>query len=126
MKSAKKLYEISKEQSSQLVKSVLNGVKERAIERCEEEANKGFTYYSIYLHQTFGFAKELLLNKCIELIKEFENNGYQISIDDSGNGYYINFIITFSWDGNIHKNKDKHFDIYEHLYDTEHGIIQEV
>lgn len=126
MKTAKELYKISKEQAPLLVKAVLDGVKEHSIKRCEEEANKGSTYYSIYLHQTLGFAKELLLNKCIELIKEFENNGYQISIDDSGNGYYINFIITFSWDGNIHKHKDKHFDIYEHLYDTERGIIQEV
>ena len=123
MKNAKELYEISKEQVSLLVKNVLDGVKEHCIERCEEEANLGSTSYSIYLKQTRGFAKELLLEKCIELVKDFEDNGFKVSIDDSGNGYYINFTITFSWDGTIHKKYDKHFDAYNHLYDTEGGIM---
>lgn len=122
MKTAKELYEISKEQAPLLVKAVLDGVKEHSIERCEEEANIGSTYYSIYLKQTLNFAKELLLEKCIELAKDFEDNGYKVSIDDSGNGFYINFIITFSWDGVIRKKYDKHFGTYEHLYDTDNGI----
>lgn len=122
MKSAKELYKISKEQAPLLVKGVLNGVKEHCIERCEEEANIGSTTYAIYLKQTRKFAKELLLEKCIELVKDFEDSGYKVSIDDSGNGYYINFIITFSWDGVVRKKNDKHFDIYTHLYDTENGI----
>lgn len=123
MKTAKELYEISKEQAPLLVKSVLDGVREHCIERCEEEANIGSTTYAIYLKQTREFAKELLLEKCIELAKDFEDNGYKVSIDDSGNGYYINFIITFSWDGTIRKKYDKHFGAYNHLYDTEGGIV---
>lgn len=123
MKTAKELYEISKEQAPLLVKGVLGGVKEHSIQRCEEEANKGFTCYSIYLNQTRDFAKELLLKECVELVKEFEENGYKVSIDDSGNRYYVNFIITFSWDETIHKKYDRHFGTYEHLYDTESGIL---
>lgn len=123
MKSAKELYEISKEQATLLVKAVLNGVKEHCITRCEEEANIGSTTYAIYLKQTREFAKELLLEKCIELVKDFEENGYKVSIDDSGNGYYISFIITFSWDGFVRKKYDKHFGVYKHLYDTENGIV---
>ena len=122
MKTAKELYEISKEQAPLLVKAVLDGVKEHSISRCEEEANKGSTYYSIYLKQTLGFAKELLLDKCIELVKEFDENGYKVSIDDSGNGYYINFIITFSWDGIVHKKGSCSLYDREHLYDTDKGI----
>lgn len=34
MKTAKELYEISKEQAPLLVKAVLDGVKEQSIERC--------------------------------------------------------------------------------------------
>lgn len=123
MKSAKELYKISKEQAPLLVKNVLDGVKEHCITRCEEEANIGSTSYSIYLKQTREFAKELLLEKCIELAKDFEDNGYKVSIDDSGNGYYIDFIITFSWDGLLHKKYDKHFGVYDHLYDTENGVV---
>lgn len=123
MKSAKELYEISKEQAPLLVRAVLDGVKEHCITRCEEEANIGSTTYAIYLKQTREFAKELLLEKCIELVKDFEENGYKVSIDDSGNGYYIDFIITFSWDGLIRKKHDKHFGVYKHLYDTENGIV---
>ena len=126
MKLAKELYDITKQQGPKLVKTILDGVKEHSIKRCEEEANKGSTYYSIYLKQTYKFVEDLLFKECIELIKEFEDNGYQISIDNSENSFYINFIITFSWDGNIHKIKDKYFGCYEHLYDTEHGIIQKV
>ena len=122
MKTAKELYKISKEQSLLLVKNVLDGVKEHCIERCEEEADIGSTYYSIYLEQTRNFVKELLLEKCIELIKEFEDNGFKVSIDDSGNGCYIHFIITFSWDEIIRKKYDKHFGAFGHLYDTENGI----
>lgn len=123
MKTAEELYVISKEQAPLLVKEVLDEVKEHCVIRCEEEANIGSTYYSIYLKQTRDFAKKLLLEKCIELVKDFENNGFKVSIDNSGNGYYINFIITFSWDGIIRKKYDKHFGTYEHLYDTENGIV---
>ena len=119
IKSARELYEISKKQSPILVKKILDGVKEHCVERCLEEANSGSTYYSIYLKQTRSFAKELLLNECIKLVKTFEDNGYKVSIDDNGNGYYINFIITFSWDDNV-RCREYH---KRHLYDTDNGII---
>ena len=122
MKSAQELYAISKKQIPLLVKGVLDGVKEHCIIRCEEEANKGSTYYSIYLNQTHGFAKGFLLDKCIELAKEFEENGYKVSIDDSGNGHYVDFIITFSWDEIVHKKGSNSLYSREHLYDTDKGI----
>lgn len=122
MKTAKELYKISKEQAPLLVKNVLDGVKKHCITRCEEEANIGSTSYSIYLKQTRAFAKELLLEKCIELVKDFEDNGFKVSIDDSGNGYYIDFIITFSWDGIVHKKGSCSLYSREHLYDTDKGI----
>ena len=126
IKSANELYEISKTQAPILVEEVLDGVKEHCIKKCEEKAiNEGGTYYSIYLKQTYGFVKELLLKKCIELVKEFEENDYKISIDDSGNGYYVNFIITFSWNGAVQGRSRKTFGGNQHLYDTDNGVINE-
>lgn len=124
MKSASELYEISKTQAPLLAEEVLKGVKEHCIEKCEEKAvNEGGTYYSIYLKQTYGFVKELLLEKCIELVREFESNGYKVSIDDSGNGYYVNFVITFSWNGIVQGRSRKTFGANQHLYDTDSGVI---
>ena len=123
MKSASELHEISKKQAPILVKKVLDGVREHCIHRCLQEANDGSTYYSIYLKQTRSFAKELLLEECIKLAKEFEDNEYKVSIDDSGNGYYIDFIMTFSWDGNVKCRESNSFSMKRHLYDTERGVI---
>lgn len=49
IKTATELYEISKTKVPEIVADILKGVREHIIQRCEEEANKGATYYSIYL-----------------------------------------------------------------------------
>ena len=123
MKSANELHEISKKQTPIIVNKVLDGVKEHCIHRCIQEANGGSTYYSIYLKQARSFVREVLLEECIKLAKEFEDNGYKVSIDDSGNGYYINLIMTFSWDGNVKCKESNSFGMKRHLYDTERGVI---
>lgn len=125
MKSANELHEISKKQAPTIVNKVLDGVKEHCIHRCIQEANGGSTYYSIYLKQALSFVREVLLEECIKLAKEFEDNGYKVSIDDSGNGYYIDFIMTFSWDGNVKCKESNSFGMKRHLYDTDNGVVNE-
>lgn len=123
MKSASELHEISKKQTPIIVNKVLDGVKEHCIYRCIQEANGGSTYYSIYLKQARRFVREVLLEECIKLVKEFEDNGYKVSIDDSGDGYYIDFIITVSWDGKVKTREKATFHNNKHLYDTDSGVI---
>lgn len=97
MKTAQELYEISQTKAPEMVTGILEGVREHIIKRCEEEANKGATYYSIYLKRGLCFIKDLLLAECVALVKEFEDNGYKVTIEDDGNDYYLDLIITFSW-----------------------------
>ena len=96
IKTAQELYKISKNKAPEIVAGILDGVREHIIQRCEEEANKGATYYSIYLKKGLSFVKDLLLEECIKIAKEFENNGYKVSIENNGNGYYVDFIMYFS------------------------------
>ena len=85
--------------------------------------SKNLYNYSIYLRQERAFVKDLLLEECIKLVKEFEDNDCKVSIDDSGNGYYINFIITVSWDGKVKTREKATFHNNRHLYDTDNGVI---
>lgn len=124
MKTAQELYEFTMQQKPKLVEAVLKGVKEHIIECLDRDSARGATYYSIYLRQERAFVKDLLLEECIKLTKEFEDNGYKISIDDSGNGYYINFIMTVSWDGSVKTRETTTFHNNRHLYDTDKGIIK--
>lgn len=119
IKTAQELYEISKNKAPEIVAGILDGVREHIIQRCEEEANKGATYYSIYLKKGLYFVKDLLLEKCIKVAKEFEDNGYKVSIEDSGNGYYANFVMRLSWDDKIVKFNDRSFGHNELLYVTD-------
>ena len=123
MKTAQELYKISQIKAPEIVSDILNGVKEHIIQRCEQEANKGATYYSIYLKKGLSYTKDLLLEECIKLAKEFENNGYKVSIEDSGNGYYVDFIMRFSWNDKVVKFDGKSFGHNELLYTTDNGII---
>ena len=123
IKTAQELYEISKNKAPEIVAGILDGVREHIIQRCEEEANKGATYYSIYLKEGLSYTKDLLLEECIKLAKEFENNGYKVSIEDSGNGYYVNFVMRFSWNDKIVKFNDRSFGHNELLYITDNGVI---
>ena len=123
MKTAEELYEISKNKAPEIVAEILSGVKEKIILRCEEEAHKGATYYTIRLEQGLSYVKDLLLEECLKIAKEFENNGYKVSIDDYGNGYYINFRMTFSWNGKVCPLSSK-LQCYC-LYNTDKGIIKE-
>ena len=123
IKTAQELYEISKNKAPEIVAGILDGVREHIIQRCEDEANKGATYYSIYLKKGLSYTKDLLLEECIKIAKEFENNGYKVSIEDSGNGYYANFVMRFSWDDKIVKFNDRSFGHNELLYTTDNGVI---
>lgn len=122
MKTAHELYKISKNKAPEIVAGILVGVREHIIQRCEEEANKGATYYSIYLKKGLSYTKDLLLEECIKLAKEFENNGYKVSIEDNGNGYYVDFIMHFSWNDKI-VVYGRNFGHKELLYTTDNGII---
>lgn len=123
MIAASKLYKISKEQKPQIVDEVLKGVEEHIAERCVQEANKGNTSYSIYLKSTYKYAEDLLFERCIKLVKEFEDYGYKISIDDAGDDMKVEYILTFSWDGNVIIKESRRFGRNYHLYDTNSGII---
>ena len=123
MKTAQELYKISQIKAPEIVAAILEGVREHIIQRCEGEANKGATYYSIYLKKGLFYTKDLLLEECIKIAKEFENNGYKVSIEDSGNGYYANFVMRFSWDDKIVKFNDRSFGHNELLYTTDNGVV---
>lgn len=123
MKSASELYEFTMQQKPKLVEKVLEGVREHIIECLDRDSQRGATYYSIYLNKERAFVKDLLLEECIKLAKEFEDNEYKVSIDDSGNSYYIDFIITVSWDGKVKTREKATFSNNKHLYDTDNGVI---
>jgi len=121
---ASKLYEITKKQQPKLVEKVMDGVKEHIIMRCVQYASKGDTCYSIYLKGTYKYVEDLLFEKCLKLIKDFEDKGYKVSIDDCGDNKCISYVLTFSWDGNLVTRKGRgHYDVNYHLYDTDNGII---
>lgn len=119
MKIAQELYEISKSKAPEIVANILDGVKEHIIQRCEQEANQGGTYYSIDLKRGYHVVKDLLLEECIDIAKEFEHCGYKVSIEDKGNGYYVNFVMTFSWNGIVKDNSG--ILGYKLLYTTDRG-----
>ena len=123
MRTANELYEFTMAQAPILVDRVLDGVKEHIVEKCEERARQGATNYSIYLKKEYAYIKDLLLEKCVELVKEFEDNGYEISIDDVGNEKYIEFVITVSWDGLLEYCPSRPFKKAKHLYDSVRNII---
>ena len=122
MKTAQELYEISQTKAREIIADILDGVREHIIQRCEQEANKGATYYSIYLNKGLSFIKDLLLEECIKIAKEFEDNGYKVSIEDNGNGYYVDFIMRFSWNDKVVKFDGKSFSHNELLYTTDNEI----
>lgn len=122
IKTAQELYEISKNKAPEIVAGILDGVREHIIQRCEEEANKGATYYSIYLKKGLFFTKDLLLEECIKIAKEFEDNGYKVSIGNNGNGCYIHFIMWFSWNDKV-VEFDGRSGYKKLLYTTDNGII---
>lgn len=118
MKTAQELYDISKISAQDIINEILDGVREHIIQKCEEKAFEGATYYTIHLKQAEIYVKDLLLEECSKIAKEFEDNGYQVSIKDYGNGYYINFCMTFSWGNEADLSKD------DCLYNTNEGIIE--
>ena len=130
MKTARELHDFTMEQKPQIVASILGGVREVLIKHSERDALRGATYYSIHLKDGYYFIKDLLLEESIKLLKEFEDNGYKVSIDDNGNGYYVNFILTISWNGEVRNSKSYHGNNSlivpdKHLYDTDNGVIGE-
>ena len=63
------------------------------------------------------------LEECIKLVKEFEDNGYKVSIEDSGNGYYADFIMRFSWNDRLIEFNGRSFGHNKLLYTTDDGLI---
>ena len=122
MKTAQELYKISQTKAPEIVTNILDGVREHIVQRCEQEANEGATCYSIYLNKGLSFIKDLLLEECIKIAKEFEDNGYKVSIEDNGNGYYVDFIMRFSWNDKVVKFDGKSFSHNELLYTTDNEI----
>ena len=123
MKTAQELYKISQTKAPEIVTNILDGVREHIVQRCEQEANEGATCYSIYLNKGLSFIKDLLLEECIKIAKEFENNGYKVSIKDNGNGYYVDFVMRFSWNDKFVEFDGRNFDYKKLLYTTDNGII---
>lgn len=122
MKTAQELYKISQTKAPEIVADILDGVREHIIHRCVQEANNGSTNYSIYLKKGNSFVKDLLLQECIKLAKEFENNGYKVSIEYGCNGHYVDFVMRFSWNDKV-VEFDRSFGHNELLYTTDDGII---
>lgn len=94
-------------------------MREHIIERCEEEANRGNTHYTIYLTKGNIVVKDLLFTKCLELAKEFEECGYNVVIKNykDTDDRYVDFAITFSW-GSESSNTYKEYNNVEVLYAT--------
>lgn len=99
IKTAEELYKITLDRRPEIVERILVGVREHIIERCEEEANRGNTQYTIYLQKGNIVVKDLLLTECIKLANEFERSGYNVVIrnyKDVANEY-SSFRITVYW-----------------------------
>ena len=121
IKTAEELYKITLDRRPEIVERILVGVREHIIERCEEEANKGNMYYKIYLNKGNIVVKDMLLTKCVELAKEFEELGYNVVIRNykDADDKYVDFAITILW-ANESNDTYKDYDNVEVLYDTKH------
>ena len=119
IKTAEELYKITLDRRPEIVESILAGVREHIIEKCEEEANRGITHYTIYLTKGNIVVKDLLLIKCLELAREFEEHGYNVVIRNYKdiNNEYVSFRITVYW-GNENDYTYKDYDNIEVLYNT--------
>ena len=119
IKTAEELYKIALDRRPEIVERILVGVREHIIERCEEESRKGNMYYKIYLNKGNIVVKDMLLAKCVELAKEFEELGYNVVIKNykDADDEYVDFAITISW-GNESNDTYKDYDNVEVLYRT--------
>ena len=119
IKTAEELYKIALNRRPEIVERILVGVREHIIERCEEEANRGNTCYTIHLTKGNIVVKDLLLIECIKLANEFEKCGYNVVIRNYKdiNNEYASFRITVCW-GNEGDYTYKDHDNIEVLYAT--------
>lgn len=101
MNTARELYEISKTSNLRIIKNIIKETKEYIIQRVESESNNGFVYSEIWLTRRPIQLKDFLIDGYIKLAKEFENNGYKVSINICENEFGIYFIITLSWNDEI-------------------------
>ena len=77
-------------------------------------------YYKIYLNKGNIIVKDMLLAKCVELAKEFEELGYNVVIRNYKDAdEYVQFAITILW-ANESNDTYKDYDNVEVLYDTKH------
>ena len=119
MKTAQELYEFTMQQKPKLVEAVLDGVREHIIECLDRDSKRGATNYSIYLKKERAFVKDLLLEECIKLAKEFEEFGYNVVIKNykDADDEYVDFAITILWE-NESNDTYKDYDNVEVLYRT--------
>ena len=122
IKTAEELYKIALDRRPEIVERILVGVREHIIEICEEEARKGNMYYKIYLKKGNIVVKDMLLAKCVELAKEFEELGYNVVIRNykDADDKYVDFAIAISWGNESNDTTYKDYDNVEVLYDTKH------
>ena len=79
-------------------------------------------YYKIYLNKGNIVVKDMLLTKCVELAKEFEELGYNVVIRNYKDAdEYVQFAITILW-ANESNDTYKDYDNVEVLYDTKHKM----
>lgn len=120
IKQAKELLELSKTRNKEFATKVLSGLRESIIEGCIARASEGYTFCSIDLENMPLYPKDILLEKCVEIVSEFEKSdyGYIVSIDDYNNDKKI--VLTFSWEDRLHGDIPCR---RNHLYDTYREIL---
>lgn len=98
IKPAKELLDFSKARNNVLVMNALKGLRERIIQACNERATDGCSFCSIDFEYIPLQARDTFLEKCAEILFEFEVLGYKCSIDDiSTDKYTSSCILTVSW-----------------------------
>lgn len=100
MKNAQELYKISKLKEKELIENKLKDIKKIILQKTEERANDGLTYCTIFDENEIRL-KDILIDKYIKLVKEFENQGYKVSISVVNNDFIVIFTIYLSWDNKV-------------------------
>lgn len=100
MKKAQELYKISKLKEKELIENKLKDIKKIISLKMEKSANDGFTYCTIFDESEIRL-KDILIDKYIKIVKEFENQGYKVSISVIDNSFIAIFTIYLSWDNKV-------------------------
>lgn len=98
MKSAEELRNIAEKSAPNYAKTLLfpPPLKRRIADICDTRAREGLTYYTHIVTIDPAFPEDVFLAQCIEFIKDFEANGYKVSIMEKV-GESNQFLITIFW-----------------------------